>query len=70
MQNTIQGHLHTQAYIQHYCGRNFRIYGAQIGCGIDSFSYAKAGRKPAIGCMVVLDQGQLPISLLMKLGAK
>ena len=74
MQNTVQGHLHTQAYIEHYVGRNFRIYGMQVGCGIDfdkfSFSYAKAGRKPAIGCGVIADDGQLPISLLMDLGSK
>ena len=72
MMNTIQGHLHTQAYTEHYVGKKFRVFGVQVGCGIDfdqySFAYAKRGRKPAIGCAVVLNNGQLPINLLMKLG--
>ena len=72
MMNTIQGHLHTQAYTEHYVGKKFRVFGVQVGCGIDfdqySFAYAKRGRKPAIGCAVVLNNGQLPVNLLMKLG--
>jgi hypothetical protein len=44
----------------------------QVGCGINfdsySFAYAKRGKKPAIGCAVVLNDGKLPINLLMKLG--
>tara|TARA_R110000744_G_scaffold196593_1_gene315873 strand:+ start:6512 stop:7240 length:729 start_codon:yes stop_codon:yes gene_type:complete len=74
LMNTIQGHLHTKAEITHWVGRKFRVYGCQTGCGIDfdkyCFSYAKAGRKPAIGCVVVLNEGQLPINLLMDLGSK
>jgi hypothetical protein len=30
-------------------------------------AYAKYGKKPAIGCMVVLDNGKTPINLLMNL---
>ena len=71
MMNTVQGHLHTQAYCEHYVGRNFRVFGMQVGCGIDfkqySFAYAKAGKKPAIGCSVVLNNGNLPINILMDL---
>ena len=71
MMNTLQGHLHTQAYCEHYVGRNFRVFGMQVGCGIDfkqySFAYAKAGKKPAIGCSVVLNNGTLPINILMDL---
>jgi len=71
MMNTVQGHLHTQAYCEHYVGRNFRVFGMQVGCGIDfkqySFAYAKAGKKPAIGCSVVLNNGTLPINILMNL---
>ena len=71
MMNTVQGHLHTQAYCEHYVGRNFRVFGMQVGCGIDfkqySFAYAKAGKKPAIGCSVVLNNGTLPINILMDL---
>ena len=71
MMNTVQGHLHTQAYTEHYVGQNFRIFGCQIGSGINfskySFAYAKAGKKPAIGCAVILNNGKIPINLLMEL---
>jgi len=71
MMNTVQGHLHTQAYCEHYVGQNFRVFGMQVGCGIDhesyAMAYAKYGKKPAIGCAVVLNNGKLPINLLMKL---
>jgi len=70
MMNTVQGHLHTQCYIEHYVGQNFRIFGMQVGCGIDhdsySMAYAKRGKKPAIACGVVLN-GKVPINLLMRL---
>ena len=69
--NTVQGHLHTQAYCEHFVGQKFRIYGMQVGCGIDhesyAMAYAKTGKKPAIGCAVVCNSGKLPINLLMKL---
>ena len=71
MMNTVQGHLHTQAYCEHYVGQNFRVFGMQVGCGIDhesyAMAYAKYGKKPAIGCAVVINNGKLPINLLMKL---
>jgi len=71
MMNTVQGHLHTQCYTQHYVGKKFRIYGTQVGCGINhesyAMAYAKYGKKPAIGCAVILNNGQIPINLLMPL---
>jgi len=71
MMNTVQGHLHTQCYTEHYVGQNYRVFGTQTGSGINfteySFSYAKAGRKPAIGCAVILENGTIPINLLMEL---
>jgi len=70
MMNTVQGHLHTQAYTDFYVGQNFKIFGSQVGCGIDAESYAmgyaKRGKKPSIGCMVVLE-GVTPINILMDL---
>ena len=69
--NVVQGHLHTQCYIEHYVGKNFRVFGMQVGCGIDfgtyAMAYAKYGKKPAVGCSVVLNEGTLPINLLMPL---
>ncbi len=71
MMNTVQGHLHTQAYTEHYVGKNFRVFGTQVGCGIDhdsyAMAYAKYGKKPAVGCAVICNSGNLPINLLMKL---
>jgi hypothetical protein len=72
MMNTVQGHLHTQAYTEHYVGQKFRVFGSQVGCGINhetyAMAYCKYGKKPAIGCSVILDNGKLPINLLMPLG--
>jgi metallophosphoesterase superfamily enzyme len=63
--STVQGHLHTQGYIDYQVGRNYKIFGCQIGCGIDKDAYAMAyGKnfgKPFIACMVVLNEGKLPI---------
>jgi len=71
MMNTVQGHLHTQCYTEHYVGQNYRVFGTQVGCGIDhesyAMAYAKYGKKPAIGCVVILNNGQIPINLLMPL---
>ena len=71
MMNTVQGHLHTQCYTEHYVGQNYRVFGTQTGCGIDhesyAMAYAKYGKKPAIGAVVVANNGTLPINLLMEL---
>tara|TARA_R110000787_G_scaffold70091_1_gene155820 strand:- start:15026 stop:15751 length:726 start_codon:yes stop_codon:yes gene_type:complete len=71
MMNTVQGHLHTQSYVQNFVGQKFRVFSVQTGCGINhesySMAYAKYGKKPAIGCSVVLNKGLTPISLLMPL---
>ena len=71
MMNTVQGHLHTQAYCEHYVGKKFRVFGLQTGCGIDhksyAMAYAKYGKRPAVGCAVVLNNGKTPINLLMEL---
>jgi len=70
MMSTVQGHLHTQAYTEWYVGQNFKIFGMQLGCGIDhdayAFAYAKRGKKPAIGCGVVIG-GHTAINCLMNL---
>ena len=70
MMSTVQGHLHTQAYTEWYVGANYKVFGTQVGCGInhDSYAmaYAKRGKKPAIGCAVILNEEQ-PINIMMKL---
>lgn len=68
MRSTVQGHLHTQAYTEYFVGAKSRVFGCQVGCGIDAKSYAmaymKVGKKPAIGCAVVLG-GKTAINELM-----
>lgn len=71
LQSIVQGHLHSQAYIEFIVGKKFKIFGMQVGCGIDRLSYAmaygKTGPKPVISCGVVLDRGTQPIIIPMEL---
>ena len=71
MMSTVQGHLHTQAYTEWVVGQKFKVFGTQVGCGINhnsyAMAYAKRGKKPAIGCVVVLNEGRTHINLLMDL---
>ena len=70
LQSVVQGHLHSQAYIDWCVGAKFKLFGMQTGCGIDHRSYAmaygKEGPKPAIACGVIL-QGEIPINIMMNL---
>lgn len=70
MMKTVQGHLHTQAYCEWYVGQKFKVFGMQVGCGIDhdsyAMAYAKRGKKPAIGCGVVIG-GHTATNKLMSL---
>ena len=70
MQSTVQGHLHTQCYTDYFVGQNFKIFGTQVGSGIDhtsyAMAYAKRGKKPAIGCAVIID-GKTAVNQLMEL---
>jgi len=68
--STVQGHIHTQAYVEWSVGRNFKVFGMQVGCGVDGGSYAAAYaknfKKQAIGCGVVIG-GHTAINCLMNL---
>ena len=69
-QSTVQGHIHTQAYVEWAVGRNFKVFAMQVGCGVDGGSYAAAYaknfKKQAIGCGVVIG-GHTAINCLMDL---
>jgi predicted phosphodiesterase len=71
LMSSVCGHTHTEAYCIWYVGKRYRVFAVQTGCGVDSSSYAAAYaknfKKQAIGCAVVLNNGTLPISLLMPL---
>jgi len=70
MMSTVQGHIHTQCYTMWSVGRNFKVFGTQVGCGVDGTSYAAAYaknfKKQAIGCGVILG-GHTAINCLMEL---
>ena len=69
--SVVEGDKHTLGYVQWSSSRKDSIFGMQTGCGIDyrkfAFHYAKnTSKKPVIGCGVVLDRGQTPLFLKMK----
>jgi len=70
MMSTVQGHIHTQAYTEWMVGQKFKVFGMQVGCGVDSkayaVAYAKHFKKQAIGCGVVIG-GHTAINCLMEL---
>jgi len=69
MYSIVQGHYHSQSYIEWYVGPDRKIFSMQIGCGIDrraySMAYGKNFKKPHINVGVVIDG--LPIIEYMKL---
>ena len=71
LMSSVCGHTHTEAYCKWFVGKRFKVFGMQVGCGVDASSYAAAYaknfKKQAIGCSVVLNNGTLPINLLMPL---
>lgn len=58
LMSTVQGHLHSEGYIEYFTGNNKKIFGMQVGCGVDmgsyGMSYAKDGKKPFIGSAVIV----------------
>jgi len=71
LMSTVQGHRHPEAYNEFVVGETFKIFGMQVGCGVDrksyAMAYAKAHPKPAIGCGVILNHGEQPINVMMTL---
>lgn len=70
--STVQGHMHTQGFVEYAVSEKDRIFGCQVGCGIDhkayAFEYSKGfAKKPFIGCGVILNSGKLPIVIPMEL---
>ena len=42
MMSSVCGHTHTSAYVQWFCGKRYRVFGLQSGCGVNHKSYAAA----------------------------
>lgn len=57
--SVVQGHLHSQAYVEYINNRNFAM---QVGTGVNdklyAFNYNKAGKESIISCGVVLEGKQ------------
>jgi|TARA_R110000851_G_scaffold264762_3_gene417373 hypothetical protein len=71
LQSQVQGHIHSQAYADYSVGPKHKVFGMQVGCGVDrksyAMSYGKNFKKPVIACGVVINKGSLPIVLPMNL---
>jgi len=71
LMSSVCGHTHTEAYCKWFVGKRFKVFGMQVGCGVNADTYAAAYarnfKRQAIGCSVVLNNGTLPINLLMDL---
>lgn len=64
--STVQGHLHSISFVEYSVSIKDKIFGMNVGCGIDKdayvFEYGKSlTKKPIIGSGLVLDNGKLPI---------
>jgi predicted phosphodiesterase len=69
--SVVQGHLHTEASVMWNVSNVDKIFGMQVGCGVDDKSYAMAyaktfSKKYIVSCGVVLD-GKVPIVIPMEL---
>lgn len=69
--SVVQGHYHSESYINYSVGRNKKMFAMQVGCGVNDKSYAMAyGKhfdKMHINCGVILENGKLPIIEYMEL---
>ena len=67
--STVQGHIHTKCFVEWFSGSK-RIFGMQVGCGVDrdslAMSYAKAFKFQQIACGVVIG-GHTAINIMMPL---
>jgi len=67
--SVVSGHEHSQAYVKWFQGRTSRHFAMQVGCGVDqssrAFEYGKHSARPIIGVGVVLNNGKLPINIVM-----
>ena len=70
MMSSVCGHTHTEAYVQWFVGKKYKVFAMQTGVGVDHKSYAAAYAKnfkrQAIGCGVVIG-GKTAINCMMEL---
>lgn len=61
--STVQGHHHASFGVQYHANVDSRVFGLQVGCGVDhrraEMAYGtKYNKKPILGCGVVVDGTQ------------
>jgi len=70
MRSYVQGHHHSECGVVWHTGDNCRVFGMQVGNGIDRKSYAMAygkyGPHPVIACGVI-EHGKVATNYLMEL---
>ena len=73
LMSTIQGHIHTQMYVEHFSGVNSKIWACQVGCLVNRESYAlhyaKNFKRQALGVAVIIGNHTC-INVPMELGKK
>jgi predicted phosphodiesterase len=73
MMSSVCGHTHTACGVEWFVGKKYRVFGMQVGCGVDASTYAAAYaknfKKQAIGCGIVIG-GHTAVNVLMPLGEK
>ncbi len=61
-QSVVQGHRHSEFYLEYYFGPQQANFAMQVGCGVDretyALEYARAFKHQALGCGVVIDGSQ------------
>jgi len=69
--SVVQGHYHSEGYVEYLVGMNYKIFALQVGSGLDKTSYAAAYakhfNKPHVCCGLVLENGTLPFLEYMNL---
>jgi metallophosphoesterase superfamily enzyme len=54
----VQGHYHSEAYVEYMVGSTYKVFAMQVGSGINktsySMDYGKHFKKPCISCGVVI----------------
>lgn len=72
MQSVVQGHRHSESYLEYYASPGKLCFAMQLGCGVDrkaySMAYAKHFKKPQINCGIVLENGRYAIIEPMNMG--
>lgn len=70
--SVVQGHYHSDSYVEYFCNDEKLLFALQLGCGIDrkayAMAYGKYFKKPQINVGVVVDSGRYAVIEPMPLG--